>query len=306
MPVNYLSLHNEGEDFYRWDFEKGTQRFERFDFNMYWPPALVNDFLKLLPGIMQEYGLSGVKLSNGEPSNWTRFYHWGYARALYEDKEALGNLGLLTTHGFINGNMGKLSYGTANGLTTHMLRREKPDLHAWITSFSWGEMGLDFVRMVHEHLYTAGVNAIIPWAGIQNQSKWIGGDPNLGCAIQVHDSGTYELTPAYFFYKQLTRAGYRGMQVAQATLANPQAFLIAFSGGNSHHPDAFVLSSNIFIWKLPLRIQVEGTTYTRFKAYRTRTDGTEQFHYVGVFELEEGSLVYDPPQGSTTTFIGLD
>ena len=49
LPVKYLSLHNEGEDFYRWDFKDGTQRLKGFDYNMYWPPEQVNHFLKLMP-----------------------------------------------------------------------------------------------------------------------------------------------------------------------------------------------------------------------------------------------------------------
>ncbi|MEL6194508.1 MAG: hypothetical protein AAFR66_20780, partial [Bacteroidota bacterium] len=112
-PVDYLSIHNEGEDFYRWDFEEGTQRLNHFDYNMYWPPEQVNAFLKNLPAVMQTHGVGEVGITNGEPSNWTRFYHWGYAHALADDDEALANLNLLTTHGFLNGNMKKLSYSTA-------------------------------------------------------------------------------------------------------------------------------------------------------------------------------------------------
>ena len=305
-PVKYLSLHNEGEDFYRWDFKDGTQRFERFDFNMYWPPGQVNDFLKLMPGILDDHGLGSVGVTNGEPSNWTRFYYWGYADALAGDQEALENLGLLTTHGFINGDMQKLSYGTANGLTTGMLRAQRPDLHAWVTSFSWGEMGVDFVRMVHENIYTAGVNAVIPWAGIQNPVEWVDGDPNPGTAIRVEGDGSYEVLPGYYFYKQLTRAGHRGMAVAKATLASPQAFITAFAGNGTGHPDALVVTSNIYIWSLPLRITVEGTRHNRFQAYRTRVDGSEQFRDLGVFDVINGVIVYNPPAGTTTTFIGIE
>ena len=138
-PIKYLSIHNEGEDFYRWDFENGGQRMERFDFNMYWPPEQVNQFLKALPPILEAEGVGNVKVTNGEPSNWTRFYHWGYANALVQDSQAMANLGLLTTHGFINGNMGKLSFSSANPLTTDLVRSSKPDIHAWTTSFSWGK-----------------------------------------------------------------------------------------------------------------------------------------------------------------------
>ena len=239
-PVKYLSIHNEGEDFYRWDFQTGKQRLEQFDFNMYWPPQQVNNFLKKIPSSLESAGMSDIKVTNGEPSNWTRFYHWGYANALADDEDALNELGLLTTHGFINGNMNKLSFSSANDLTTTMIRKKKPDLHAWITSMSWGSSGIHFLRMVHENIYSARVNAIIPWAGIQHPKEWINGDPNPGTAIQVDSTGNYSVTNWYYYYKQLTRAGHRGTSVVHSTLSNPQAFIIAFGQNGSPHPDAFV------------------------------------------------------------------
>jgi hypothetical protein len=305
-PVKYLSLHNEGEDFYRWDFADGTQRLQGFDFNMYWPPHQVNSFLIDLGNKLAMEGIEDIRLTNGEPSNWTRFYHWGYADALFEDDAALENLGLLTTHGFINGNMDKLSYSTSNGLTTGLLRDKKPELHTWITSYSWGRMGVDFIRMAHEHIYTARVNALIPWAGIQNPSEWIDGDRNSGTAIRVDSTGNYEITKGYYFYKQLTRAGYRGMDVAKTLLANPQAFLIAFAQSTSDHPDAFVLTSNIYIWSLPIEVSIKGSKYNKFRAFRSTEDGREKFTDIGVFEVKNGTIIYDPPQGSTTTFIGIE
>lgn len=306
LPVNYLSLHNEGEDFYRWNFDDGSQRLQKFDYNMYWPPEQVNHFLKILPEHASNYQLSDLKITNGEPSNWTRFYFWGYTDALYEDERALKNLGLLTTHGFINGNVRRLSYGLPNRITTEMLRDKKPGLHCWITSFSWGDMGMDFIRMAHEHMYTSKVNALIPWAGIQNPSQWIGGDPNPGCAIQVNDDGSYQVRKGYYFYKQLTSAGKRGMSIVEAALANPVAFICAFGNNNSGHPDAFVLTSNIFIWSLPIKINIKGTDSTKFKAYRSSEDGKEKFKYIGIYEIKDGGIIYDPPQGTTTTFIALD
>jgi O-glycosyl hydrolase len=305
-PVKFLSLHNKGEDFYRWDFEEGTQRHEHFDFNMYWPPEQVNTFLKTVHRSFNDLGLKGIGLTNGEPSNWTRFYYWGYTQSLLNDIFAMTNIGLLTTHGFINGSMDKLSYGMANSLTTDLIRAKRSLLHVWVTSFSWGNMGVDFVRMVHENIYSAKVNAIIPWAGIQNPSQWINGDPNPGCAIVVNDDGTYEVQKGYYFYKQLTWAGRRGMAVAGAYLANPQAYIIAFADNNSGNPDAFVLTSNIHIWGLPIEINLKGTSSTRFKAFRTREDGSELFQEIGIFEANNRSIIYEPPPGSTTTFIAID
>lgn len=305
-PVKNLSMHNEGEDFYRWNYDVGSQRFTHFDFNMYWPPAQVNRFLKLLPSALGKYGLSHIGLTNGEPSNWTRFYFWGYAHALAHDTLALHNLKLLTSHGFINGNATKLSYGTANSLTKNMLSEEKPQLHAWVTSCSWGNPDFDFMRIVHENIYSAKVNALIPWAGIQNPQQWIDGDPNPGCPVVIDSTGTWKTATIYYLYKQLTRAGQRGMAVAEAFLASPAAHIIAFAGKNSGQPDAFVLTSDIKVWGLPIDIAISGTNYTRFSAFRTSRDGTEQYKHIGIFETQNGILRYDPPVGTVTTFFGID
>jgi len=306
LPVRYLSIHNEGEDFYRWNYEDGKQRFEKFDYNMYWPPKQVNNFIKVLSREIENRNINNLGVTNGEPSNWTRFYWWGYANSLYEDDEALEKLDLLTTHGFINGDFDKLSYGTANSQTTDLLREKKPGLHAWVTSFSWGKMDTRFVRTVHENIYMAKVNAIIPWAGIQNPAQWIEGDPNPGNAITVHSDGSYTVTQGYYFYKQLTSAGHRGMTVANTMLANPMAFIIAFSGNGTEHPDAFVLTSYIRIWGAPVEISISGTECTRFKAYRTNEDGSELFEEIGTYEVVDGKIIYDAPRGTTTTFIGID
>jgi hypothetical protein len=187
-----------------------------------------------------------------------------------------------------------------------MLREKKPELHSWITSYSWGKMGTDFIKTAHEQIYSARVNALIPWAGIQTPTQWYGGDPNPGCAISVSEDGNYEVLSGYYFYKQLTTAGRRGMSVVKATLSNPVAFIIAFGKNGTEHPDAFVVTSNISIWSLPLKISLKGTESTRFKAYRTSEDGSEQYKEIGTYNVTDGAITYDPPKGTTTTFIALD
>ncbi len=306
IPVRYLSIHNEGEDFYRWDFERGTQRLEHFDYNLYWPPEQVNAFLTLLAGRIAAAGIEGLGVTNGEPSNWTRFANWGYAEALARDPAARRALALLTTHGFLNGDFSRMSYGTASASAIARLHERRPDLHAWVTSYSWGRMDVAFVQAAHEHIYHAGVNALIPWAGIQHPPSWLGGDPNPGTAIIVRGAGQYEVTPGYFLYRQLTRAGHRGMKVARTFLANPLANLIAFAGAGSGHPDAFVVAGNIGIWKLPLGIRIEGTRHRRFQAYRSTQDGRERWSDLGLWPVVDGRIIYDPPKGSVTTFIGMD
>jgi hypothetical protein len=95
------------------------------------------------------------------------------------------------------------------------------------------------------------------------------------------------------------------MRVAKTFAANPQVFIIGFEGNESGHPDAFVLTSNIMIWSLPIRVEIKGSEYTRYRAFRTSNDGSEQYSDIGIFEVKDGAFVYDPPGGSTTTFIGV-
>lgn len=306
LAVRYLSPHNEGEDFYRWDFDEGTQRMLEFDYNMYWPPELVNEFIVLLSTKLRAAGMAEVGVTNGEPSNWTRFYHWGYAHALARDPLALQDLSLLTTHGFVNGDLAKLSYSTINGATMQLLQARQPQLKAWVTSFSWGTMNTHFVRTMHEHIYHAGVSALIPWAGLQSPPTWEGKEPNPGTAIKVDPAGSYSLTPGYHLYRQLTQAGRRGMKVATTMVANPKSALFAWAGAHSGHPDAFVLVSDINLWKLPIRIEVTGSRYSRFRAFRSNSDGSEASVPLGEFTLESGSITCDPPPGTVTTFIGLE
>ena len=303
LNVRYLSIHNEGEDFYRWNFDEGTQRLEKFDYNMYWPPELVNEIVLATKKEIDARGMDYLGVTNGEPSNWTRFYNWGYARSL-ADSEAVDAIGILTTHGFINGDYRKLSYSNANGMTTQLLRSKRPGLKTWITSMAWGSMDTVLPKMIWEHIYIAGVNAIIPWAGIQDPAEWIDGD-QLGNGIVVKKDGTYEVTKGYYVYKQLTQAGHKGMSVVHTSLANPQANIIAFAGGDTDYPDAFVVTSNVFIWGLPFEIDVKGSRYSRFRAYRSTDSGEERYQDIGTYDVVDGKLVYDAPQGSVTTFIGI-
>ena len=50
-------------------------------------------------------------------------------------------------------------------------------------------MDAQFVWEMHNSIYSAKVNAIIPWAAVQRSSRWVGGDPNPGTAIRVDDEG---------------------------------------------------------------------------------------------------------------------
>lgn len=65
INIRFLSVHNEGEDFYRWNYEDATQRFHHFDYNAYWSPEAVNRFVVLLSKRLAEQGLTDIGVTTG-------------------------------------------------------------------------------------------------------------------------------------------------------------------------------------------------------------------------------------------------
>ncbi len=299
FPVKYISLHNEGEDWYRWN-QAGLTDHSGHDYNLFWPPEQVVEFVKLVDAALQKAGLGDVKVTPGETTNWYRFDHWGYADALAEDRDALGALGLITSHGFYSGTFGRW-FGEHRSAGIDKLRSLRPELHAWVTSTSWGQMDAKNIKEFHGNIYTAKVNGIIPWAGIQRPTKWTGGDPNPGCAFKVNEDGTYEIRRGYWMYKQLSRAGQPGMAVAKAIAMDSEIAVIAFASAGTQHPDAFVVI-NIGKQKL-LSIRVGGTTSTAFRVFRTTEDGNECYAPCGRLVCEQQMLTYEAPGLSVTTFF---
>jgi hypothetical protein len=109
-----ISLHNEGEDWMRWPTDGKSGNIGRgHDYNIFWPPEQVVDFLKFMRPMMDEAGLEEVGITPGECTNWYRFSTWGYADAIADDKAAIKNLGLITSHGFYSGSYGRWFGGIA-------------------------------------------------------------------------------------------------------------------------------------------------------------------------------------------------
>ena len=307
FPVNYISLHNEGEDWTRWN-QEGLTVHEGHDYNMYWPPEQVMDFVKLMPVKLKAAGLEEVGVTPGECSNWYRFGTWGYVEAFLQDREALDNLSLITSHGFYNGNYGRW-FGEHKSAGIDRLREVKPGLHAWVTSTSWSKMDAFNIKEMHGNIYTAKVNAIIPWAGIQRPPHWVGGDPNPGSAFTVSEEGEYKVRPGYYFYKQITRAGQPGMKVAEATAMDSETAVIAFASNGTGNPDAFIVT-NISKWNRRIAVTVKGTNAMAFEAFRTtKAPGSEideiqeKYLPLGDFGVENGMVVFDIPAGSVTTLF---
>lgn len=299
LPVKYVSLHNEGEDWNRWN-RAGLTDWKSHDYNLYWPPEQVAELIKLVAEELKDVGLADVGVTPGETSNWYRFDTWGYADAIADDVEALRKMGLITSHGFYNGAYGRW-FGEHKSAGIDKLRGKRPDLHAWVTSTSWSKMDASNIKEHHGNIYTAKVNGIIPWAGIQRPAKWVGGDPNPGSAFTVHEDGSWEVRRGYFMYKQVTRAGQPGMAVARTMAMDSEIAVIGFAANGTKNPDAFVLV-NLGKTK-QVNVSVKGSSATSFAAFRTTEDEQERYAAIGDFPLQDGAVLYDAPGGSVTTFF---
>src|SRR5690606_17799640 len=133
-----VSLHNEGEDWVRWSRAGLTER-PGHDYNLYWPPEQVAEFIKLVADELQAAGLADVGVTPGATSNWYRFVTWGNADAIADDADSLRRLGLITLHGLYTGPYGRW-FGEHKSEGIDTLRATRPDLHAWVTSTSWSKM----------------------------------------------------------------------------------------------------------------------------------------------------------------------
>ncbi len=330
LPLKFISMHNEGESWLRWpeDGASGGALDEGHDYNFFWTPEQTVEMLKIMRPMMDSAGLKEVGVTNGEYTNWYRFYHWGFARALSESKEALHNMAMITSHGFyVGGIEAGRWYGPHSNVGTEMLRASRPGLHAWNTSTAWNIfdstpegrvaiMDAHFLKEIYGSIYEAKVNGIIPWAGIQNHSQWWKPDPNPGSAIRVYDDGTYELPKAYYFYKQVSRAGQPGMAVVYTEAMDSEISLIGFASNQTKNPDTFVLTNNGKEAR-KVSVRLKGTSAKTFKAYRTTgrelytkretahkgpPADSENHADIGTVPVVDGKLLYNAPAGSVTTF----
>jgi hypothetical protein len=303
FPVQYVSLHNEGEDWVRWPLDGSTASTPNHDYNLYWPPEQVAEFVRMMRPMLDAQGMQDVGVSPGETSNWYRFTGWGYADAL-ADPETAQALGLITSHGFFGRGVGRW-YGDWRSAGIDAIRAQNPGLHAWVTSTSWGAMDASFCWEMYNNIYSAKVNSIIPWAAVQTNT-WVGGDPNPGTAIRVSlpsgaSGGQYTVEPGYYFYKQVCRAGQAGMAVTQVRANDSSLALIGFASNDTEHPDAFVVI-NISEDEVEMDLETPGTTSGSFEAFRTSED--ERYVAVGRFTPSKVGMAYQAPPRSVTTFFG--
>lgn len=314
FPVKYYSLNNEGEDWWRWPADGTDGNIGHgHDYNMYWPPELVTEYVTYLRGRMDAEGLGMVGVTNGEPTNWFRFSTWGYSDYFYNDEDALQNLGLITSHGFYSGGYNNRWFGPHTSQGIALLREKRPMLKAWVTSTSWSNMDAKNIKEIHGNIYDSQVNGIIPWSGIQRPEQWVGGDPNPGSAFTVREDGSYEVRRGYYFYKQVSRAGQPGMAVARTMSMDSQVAVIAFASNGTKNADAFVVVN----WgeedkKISVKISGIGAdTYKAFMTTEGDRDGDGKLigngkNYVsyGNHKLEQSTLLFDAPKGSVISFFG--
>lgn len=303
LPVKYISLHNEGEDWLRWPLDGSTDDALSHDYNMYWPPEQVVDFIRLMPEMLAAHGLADVGVTPGECTGWYRFHSWGYADAIAQDPEAMRNLGLITSHGFYGGEPDSDWFNDWRSTGIDTLREQRPELHAWVTSTSWSKMDVFFVNEIRNSIYAVKVNGIIPWACIQLQGHWVGGDPNPGTAFRVYDDGQYEVTPGYYYYKQVCRAGQPGMAVVPAFSNDRRVGLIAFGRQGTKNPDAFVVL-NLSGDDKELEISLIGTHSQQFDAYITSP--STRYAEAGTHQCKDGRISVLAPAYSVTTYFGRD
>lgn len=301
IPVDYIAFHNEGEDLVRWPEDGSSGNIgDGHDYNLLSPPEQVVELIKRARPILDANGMADVGIAPGETTNWLRFWQFGYADAIADDAKAVSALGLISSHGFSNYNRG-IWFADHRSVGIDTIRAERPGIHAWVTSTSWSKMDPFFVYESFNNIYSAKVNAIIPWAGVQVPSRWVGGDPNPGSAFHISEDGTYKVLPGYFYYKQIAPIGQPGMGVARVRSDDTQLPVIAFASNGTANPDAFVVIS-LAEEARPAAISITGTGADQFRAYRTSEDG-ERCVDLGAFSASDGLLHYDVPPMSVTTFV---
>jgi hypothetical protein len=292
LPVRYLSVHNEGEDYNRWPLDGSGPGGPHHDYNMFWRGDMVVEAVKALRPMLDRHGLGDVGITPGETAFWAHFSYWGFAWDLAHDPEALASLGLITSHGF-GGGAAIVSTGT------DLLRMRRPDLHAWTTSLSWGGMDVGFLDAIRQNIYAAKVHSVIPWAVIQTDD-WYGGDPNAGTAIRVDGQGGYTVQPGYYLYKHVTRAGQPGTAVAEVSSSAPDVRLIGFARSASQHPDAVVLM-NVGDGAEQVQLAIAGSSADAFET--VETSGASWYERGPTLPVVEGSVQVEVPARSVVTLF---
>jgi O-glycosyl hydrolase len=304
IPVKYISFHNEGDAYYRWPRDGSNPGEDHRDYNMYWPPEQVVDFLKITRQVLDANDMHEIGLSPGETQTWFRFDKWGYASAIVHDSQALNNLDIITSHSFaFLDEPQSVYYGDYRSIGQDLIHSRRPKLPVWVTSRPWTQ-GPDFVENLRRDIYESKANGIIPWALIAGANQWMESngeysDGSMKAAFNIREDGSLTIQPGYHYYKQISRAGQPGMQVAEVINLDPSLGAIAFAGADSKHPNAFLIINKSEIEKV-VEITLTGTEALHFQVYRTSE--AETYDPVGRMQVADRMLKYAAPARSVTTF----
>ncbi len=305
IDVRYISFHNEGDAYYRWPRDGSNPGEDHRDYNSYWPPSQVVDFLKITRVVLDLNQLECVGLSTGETQNWYRFDQWGYATAIIQDEEALGNLELMASHSFTNMDIpNSVYYGDFRSIGQDLVHSKKPEVRVWVTSRPWTTDEV-FIDNLRRDIYDCKSNGLIPWALISGANQWLGSDLNysdgsMKVAFTIKESGDFEVNKGYYYYKQVTRAGQPGMLVAQVVNYDPGLGAIAFADNGSGNSNSYIIINRTDDAKL-VSVNISGSSGEGFDAYRTSV--TENYAGVGLFVTDDGVISYLCPPHSVTTFF---
>lgn len=311
--VRYISMHNEGEAYNRWtDDGKDHPSHYGHDYNMFWRDHQVAEFIVAARAILDHHGLHEVGITTGEPAIWSRLYEYSphqhiqlaYAESIVNNPEAMASLGLITSHGFDYGG------NQFDDRAIRLLRQQRPELHAWTTSCTWGTMSLDIVEQARGYLYLAANNALIPWATVHNRYESDKLSPpagfrisgNANSPIMTHH-GVLETTKAYYFYKQLTRAGRPGMKVAFVDSSDPDSVsALAWSAHGTGAPDAFIVVNKHYE-PTEVKVRLKGVSAAGFQAHYTQDFGAANYSVFRDFKHQPNEVSLQAPERSVITFL---
>ena len=307
IDVRYISFHNEGDAYYRWPRDGSNPGEDHRDYNLYWPPEQVVEFLKITRKVLDANGLQEIGLTPGETQTWYRFDQWGYARAIVNDEQALQNLDLITSHSFANLEIpNSLYYGDYRSIGQDLVHKYKPDVPVWVTSRPWTE-GPDFIENLRRDIYESKANGIIPWALVEGARQWMGSDGeyrdgSMDKAFLIKEDGSLVITDQYYYYKQVTRAGQPGTEVVAVINYDPAIGAMAFRAPCENNRNAFVLINKSEDSKT-VTIHLHHGDSDRYDAIRTMRG--EKYQKQGIVKLIEGAITYECPPRSVTTFFSL-
>ncbi|UCF14028.1 MAG: hypothetical protein JSW59_11505 [Phycisphaerales bacterium] len=325
LPVKYLSLHNEEAGNDSWNakgYPKTNVMTGRMDRGLLWPKEQIADYLGFMRAKLDAQGLHEVGLTPGETRAWGFLNSQSIPDEIISKARAMKNLGLITSHGFMRYETGNKLFRPADydGTGIEKLLAQNPDLHAWTTScrldgFTKDVADIGYMEQMRLQIYETKVNGIIPWAIIH--CKWESDrvmdgsfkrSGNSNSPIHVirtsETSGYYEVRKGYYFYKQLTRAGRPGMQVADVS-SNDNAFkVIAFASGDTDNPDSFIVFNTSDSNK-PLTIALSGTDATQFTGHLTSESnaGDKNYESIGVVTADNDAISHSIPARSSVVFF---